>query len=177
VGWRKEPEPLQGRQIDSGIGDGVKCLATALLIFTLEAALAAQAPAPKSAFDVLHESNPSITWNIDSTKTADVDCDGHPDTLMLGYEKDQVAVGIVSGAKRPPRIFLFPITRPDRQDGFCAKPQTINISPLSCDNEGGPLPGCKAIAGCKEFSIPDEGCDAFNFYWDASRATVVWWRH
>ena len=154
----------------------MKWMRTAWLLLALGGAVTAQTPSPRSAVNVLHRSNPAVAWDITSAKIADVDCDGHPDTLMLGYEKDQVAVGIVPGSKRQPQVLLFPI-KAGRQDGFCAKPQAINISPLSCDDDGGPLTGCKVIAGCEEFSIPDEGCDAFNFYWDASRATVAWRRH
>ncbi len=124
----------------------------------------------------LHKSNPTVSWNVSSATTADVDCDGKPDTVMLGSEKDKVVVGVVWGASaKQSQIFVFPV-RGDTQDGFCSNPKTIEVSPLDCQSNDGPLPGCKAATGCKAFSILDDGCDSFNFYWDSSRGTLAWWR-
>ncbi len=136
----------------------------------------AQTPKSKAAAAVLTKSNPTVTWNVGSAKTADVDCDGKPDTVILGFEKDKVFVGIVWGsATRQPQILVFPINSA-AQEGFCSNPTTIRVSPLDCQSDHGPLPGCEVNPSCRDFSISDNECDPFHFYWDSSRGTLAWWR-
>jgi len=151
-------------------------LAISLVLF-LELATAAQIPRTKAALTALQNANPAVDWNIDSAKTADFDCDGKADTVMLGYQKDRVVVGVVwASPRRPPQILSFPIGVPT-QDGFSSPPKLLNIQPLDCTtNDGRPLPGCRATPDCKAFSIPDDDGDPFNFYWDSSRSRVAWWR-
>ena len=86
---------------------------------------------------------------------ADVTCDEKPDTVVLGSEKNDVIIGIVSGT--PPnktQVFSFPV-RGGTQNGFCAFPTRIEISPLDCEAEGGALPGCKPIKACRAFTVID----------------------
>ena len=123
----------------------------------------------------LQKSHPEVSWNTKSAILADVTCDGKFDAVVLGSQKDTVVVGVVSGAPDKAQLFLFPIRR-DTQDGFCAVPKRIEASPLDCQTDEGPLPGCKPIKGCKEFSVIDDECDSFNFYWDSSRKSLAWWR-
>jgi hypothetical protein len=123
------------------------------LVVILKVAAAGQT-ACSDALAALHKLNASVDWNVSSAEIADVDCDGKPDTVMLGSEKDKVAVGVVFAVPgKQPQIFMFP-TRADRQDGFCSKPQRINVSPLDCQSDDGILAGCKAITGCKAFQFP-----------------------
>jgi hypothetical protein len=64
--------------------------------------------------------------------------------------------------------------RSDTQDGFCAFPTRIEISPLQCAIDDGPLLGCKPIKGCQAFTVVDDECDSFNFYWDFSHKSLRW---
>ena len=125
--------------------------------------------------DVLRHSRPSTSWDSASAKTADVDCDGKPDTVMLGSDKGKVVVGVVWGTHKQPQLFVFPIRR-DQQDGFCVAPKRIEVTPIDCESDEGSLPGCQATKGCKAFSLSDDECDPFNFYWDAARKKLAWWR-
>jgi hypothetical protein len=154
----------------------MKLMSAVCLLLILDRTAVAQQAASEAALKKLQASNPSAHWNSKSAETADVDCDGKLDTILLGSEGDKVVVGIVWGSPaRPPQMFSFPINS-SAQDGFCSKPSSIRLSALDCGTDGATLPGCKAIAGCKEFSIPDNNCDAFRFYWDSSRRAVAWWR-
>lgn len=154
----------------------MKWLGTLILVLTLEPSTFAQTSTSKLAVTSLQKSNASVNWNVNSAKTADVDCDGKPDTVMLGSEKDKVFVGVVWGSKaKQAQIRMFPINSA-AQDGFCSNPRTISISPLDCQSNDGPLPGCKVVPGCKGFSVSDNACDPFNFYWDVTRGTLEWWR-
>jgi len=47
--------------------------------------------------------------------------------------------------------------------------QFIKTSLLNCAD-------CKPTKGCHSFTVIDDECDSFNFYWDSSRRTLAWWR-
>lgn len=136
----------------------------------------AQTSKAASAVEMLRKARPTISWNAKSAKVADVDCDSKPDTVVLGSENGNVVVGVVWGASKQPQISVFPLRR-DTQDGFFEAPTKVEVSPLDCDSdELGPLPGCKVIKGCKAFSLSDDECDPFNFYWDSTHKKLEWWR-
>jgi len=132
---------------------------------------------PQGALKALRDANPEVGWSASSAKTADFDCDGKADTVMLGSEQGRVAVGVVWGApKKHPQILTFPIGKPT-QDGFSNQAKTIDTFALDCkDKNGRILPGCRITPACREFSIPDDDTDPFNFYWDSSHDALRWWR-
>jgi hypothetical protein len=154
----------------------MKCLTLPVVVLIIGFVASAQTGS-NAAATALRKLNTTVDWNVSSAKAADVDCDGKPDTVILGSERDTVVVGVVWGkASKQPQVFMFPVGRP-AQDGFCSNPTTINVSPLNCQtNDGRPLPGCKVAAGCRAFAIPDNDYDPFNFYWGSSRAALSWWR-
>lgn len=43
----------------------------------------------------LRQSHPEMQWATNSARLADFDCDGMPDTVVLGSEGNKVALGIV----------------------------------------------------------------------------------
>ncbi|HTS06290.1 MAG TPA: hypothetical protein VMP68_11970 [Candidatus Eisenbacteria bacterium] len=137
---------------------------------------AAQTPQTDVAIGQLQKLHPAATWKNKSAAVSDVTCDGQPDTIVFGSENGKVLVAVIPGGNpSKPQIFDFPLAR-DKQNGFCAAPTRINISRLDCDSEEGTLEGCKSVKGCKEFTVDDDDCDAFNFYWDSSQHKVRWWR-
>jgi len=137
----------------------------------------AQVSKPEGVVNELRKSHSAVKWNSKSAIVADVTCDGNLDTVILGSEKNNVIVGIVSGAHpNKTKVFSFPI-RPSTQDVFCAFPTRIEIAPLDCKSETGALPGCKPVKACQAFSVSDNKCDPFNFYWDSSTKSLVWWRN
>jgi hypothetical protein len=149
--------------------------------FIIAALLAASANAQVSKTDdmvsKLQKSHPEVSWNSKSAILADVTCDGKFDAVVLGSQKHTVVIGVVSGA-HPDKVqlFSFPIRR-DTQDGFCAVPKRIEASPLDCETNEGSLPGCKHVKGCRGFTVMDEECDSFNFYWNSFSKSIAWWRH
>jgi len=139
-------------------------------------------PVPNSAIAVLHTAKPAVGWDAKTAVSADVTCDGKPDTVVIGYEKKkEVAwLGVVPGsdknrASRP--ITMSFLVGKHTQDSFCSLPVQIKTGPIECDdNELGALPGCKRVKGCSDFSIVDTDCDSFYFYWDSSHKKLAWWR-
>jgi len=127
--------------------------------------------------DALRKAHPDVKWNSNTAVVADVTCDGSTDTVILGSQKTKVWVAVVSGKQhRNDQIFSFPIGS-DKQNGFCSVPTRIEIRPLDCKSDQGTLPGCKPIESCREFTVIDNDCDPFNFYWDSSRKSLAWWRN
>jgi hypothetical protein len=137
----------------------------------------AQVSKTEAAISELRKSHPAVNWDMTSAVVADVTWDGKLDTVILGSEKGNVVVGAVSGAhSNKTQVFSFPVEG-GTQDGFCAFPTRIEMSPLDCESEKGPLPGCKPIKACRAFIVVDNECDPFNFYWDFSRKSLAWWRN
>lgn len=147
------------------------------LVLILEPAIAAQISQTTAAVNALQKASPAVDWNVGSAKTADIDCDGKADTVMLGSQKDQVVVGVVwASSQRRPQILSFPIGV-QSQDSFTSHPNTIDTQPLDrMTNDRRPLSGCRTVPGCMAVTVPDDGSDPFNFYWDASEGKLTWWR-
>lgn len=140
----------------------------------------AQEPAAlATAANVLREANSKVAWDEKTAVVADVTCDGKADTAFIGYEGDMVWLGVVPGSKqnkpRKSMTIRFYVGK-HSQDSFCAVPVRIEAYPIECENEDGNLPGCKPVKGCSGFSLVDEACDSFHFYWDSARSSLTWWR-
>ena len=135
----------------------------------------------ESALKLLQTTSPGIDWDNKTQNLADVTCDKLMDTILVGYAKnDEVWVGIVPGSNDSenvkPMIFKFRVGK-QSQDSFCGIPVRVETSPITCsDEEIGTFPGCRPIKGCKDFSLIDDMCDSFHFYWDATNKKLVWWR-
>jgi hypothetical protein len=116
--------------------------------------------------------------DIKTAVIADVRCDGKPDAIMLGSEGEKVWVGVAgdSDSRHTPITNSFVVGK-QSQDSFCSIPKRIEVASLDCDTGDGTLPGCKKIKSCQSFSVVDDDCDPFNFYWDSARKTLRWWRN
>ena len=125
----------------------------------------------------LRKTHPTVKWRSQPIAIADVLCEGKPGTVVLGSGKNDVVVGVVSGLRQhKTEVLSFPI-RSQTQNGFCGVPVRIKVYPRDCETDLGALPGCKPIKDCRSFSVIDDECDSFNFYWDSSRRAIRWWRH
>ena len=157
----------------NGSTTGLTLLVALWVFFSTEAS--AQQP---SAIDVLRGRHPDVAWDANGAVVADVNCDGLADTIMVGYMPDRVWLGVVPGrieGAAIPITATFSVGR-HSQDSFCSTSVRIEMSPLECQNEDGPLRGCKRVAGCFGFSLVNDDCDSFHFYWDSSTKTLTWWR-
>ena len=125
----------------------------------------------------LRKLQPDIQWNEKSAVIADVNCDGKRESIVVGKQKSDVVVAIVSGQRQDKSdLMSFPIDSAT-QNGFCGVPVSIEISPLDCASNGDALPGSKPVQGCQQFSVVDDECDPFNFYWDSAHKRLAWWRN
>jgi hypothetical protein len=153
----------------------MKGFAVVVVWLILQCVASAQMSGP-SALNALRQVRPTAEWNLGSAKMADFDCDGRRDMVLLGSEKNTVIVGVVwASQSKQPQVLVFPVGR-QTENAFCSNPKKIEIVPLTCQSDAGPLPGCNVVAECKAFSVADQDCDSFYFYWDSSRLGVSWWR-
>src|SRR5205085_4410797 len=147
-----------------------------LALFAI-ASTAQQNHAKKTGINVLRKARPSTTWHTDTAIVADVTCDGEPDTIVIGSEAEEVWVGVVQGSKnnkkQQPILFNFRLGAA-HEDRFCARPVRIETAPIDCNDDAGPIRGCKIAKGCRQFAVIDDECDSFHFYWNDSRKTLEW---
>jgi hypothetical protein len=132
-----------------------------------------------STIKALQAANPKVKWDTTRSSVADVTCDGKLDTVTVGYLDQTVWLGVVPSARAntPSKAIIakFAVGAHDRAS-FCAVPVRVLVYPIRCQNEAGALRGCKSVKGCAGFSLTDDECDAFHFYWDSSRKTLKWRR-
>ena len=148
-----------------------------LVAISLAIETAAQVSKSDVAVNHLAKVHPEVQWDHKSAVIADVNCDRQKESIVLGKEANEVVIAVVSGERQDkPELRYFPI-HSGTQDGFCTMPVRIEVYRLECDSDEGSLPGCKPVKGCQAFTVRDDECDGFNFYWDSSRKSLVWWRH
>lgn len=153
----------------------MNCHAAIGLLVVAVSAFAQSASPAKDAVHALQRSHPEIKWITDSVTLADVNCDGKPDTILLGSHRDLVAVGIVWGQGSEQTQVLTFALQTGSQDSFCARPTQIKISEQDCNTGEYSLPDCRPNPSCHDFSIIDHECDSFNFYWDSDHKRFAWW--
>lgn len=156
--------------------------------------IAAQSQVNSSAGKRLKEQHPRVEWNATSATTVDIDCDGKPDTFVWGIDNEVSREFVIKGKpeRHTRREIVLGFERvgaaktqteniPFRKDtgyyGFCALPETIEVTPLTCEWEEGLLPGCKTNQRCEAVWVRDGECGEFFVYWDSSRKKVTWVRH
>ena len=150
--------------------------AIAILCSVSASPAVASETANASAISTLGKAQPSVRWDEKSVVVADITCDGKPDQIAVGYGQDEsVWVGLIQRGGHPITM-QFPVGK-HSQNSLCSTPVHLETSSLVCsDEEMGDLPGCKEVKGCSAFSVVDDSCDSFHFYWNASRKKLVWWR-
>ena len=127
----------------------------------------------------LHAADPSAPWSSGWSEKADVTCHGQKDIVVVAHDAHKVWLGILRTAQYTTHaqtmVLHWPLAH-GVQSAFCAVPTKIEFYPRTCEGDDGPLQGCKPIAGCMAFSIDDDECDGLNFYWDAGKHGLSWWR-
>ena len=152
------------------------------MVMALLAPLAAHAekiPVAPEVAAKLHAADPSAPWGSGWSERADVTCHGQKDILVVTHDAHKVWLGIVRTAQYTTHAQTMALQWPlahGIQDAFCAVPTKIAFYPRTCKEDDGRLPGCKPIPGCMAFSIAGDERDGLNFYWDAAKHGLRWWR-
>ena len=152
------------------------------IVMALVAPLAAHAqktPVVPEVAAKLRAADASAPWSGGFSEKADVTCHGQKDIIVVTHDAHRVWLGIVRTAQYTTHaqtiVSQWPIAHGNR-GALCAAPTKVEFYPRSCRNEDGRLTGCKPIAGCMAFTLPDGECGGFNFYWDDARHMLRWWR-
>ena len=123
--------------------------------------------------------HPSVKWDAKSVVEGDFDGSHQRSFAALGYTDGRVIVAVGRKAADGSVIaqyLEFGIDRA-RQDAICSVPARLEVHPLTCADDGEPLPGCKEAPGVSGLSLDDGECDPINMYWDHSRKHMAWWRN
>lgn len=132
----------------------------------------------QTPLEILRSKAPGAMWDEGISVRADVTCDGVADVVMVGHETNVAWIGVVPGLsseQSEPIASSFPIGT-HSQGSFCSKPVKIEAYPITCEDEDGALPGCQPVKDCQAFSVIDDACDSFHFYWDSDQKRLTWWR-
>ena len=93
--------------------------ARTLILSAILLPIAAAQVSNTDALNDLRKTHPTVKWRTQPLAVADVLCEGKPGTVILGSEKDDVVVGVVSGLREhKTEVLSFPI-RSGTQNGFC----------------------------------------------------------
>lgn len=128
----------------------------------------------EDAIALLKKAKPRVPWDVGFHLDHNLTCTGELDYLSVSTDGESVWVGYVPSVPRAsrPTIMQFPIGK-WTQGSFCKLPMEMQSYPNKCEAEGGStLPGC--MRGRWNFSLVDNECDAFNFYWDTTQKKLVW---
>ena len=156
--------------------------------------LALQAQDSTNAAARLKKDHPKIQWNAATATKVDIDCDGKPDTFYWGIDPEvehtyyihgknekyiyaEIAFGFEFGNNTKTQTLNVPFFKNTGYYGFRTEPNKIDVQPLSCDWEGGAIPGCAKNDRCESMWIRDgKGFEGYVF-WDSDRKQVSWIRH
>jgi hypothetical protein len=137
----------------------------------------------EEALPILKQTFPEFRWDYKTAIQADIDGDGVPDIAMLGYMKDQAAVGVVLGKKKDGKVVVKYLAF-DRGGGsqraMNGRTGKLYVYP---DGEGprealGELPeGYKICNDCFEIEVVgDMDTDPIWIYWNHVTNDLSWWR-
>ncbi len=146
--------------------------------------LAACAPAPgnaRAAVSLLEAADSAVAWSADSAIIGDIDCDGLPDTALLGHGRADVRVGIVFGMTKPPSITTIEIA-PSVQTALPTANVRLVVDDMDYDPtnvaEGGPGPleGFRRSKSCVGLNLSDGDTDSMHMYWNHVAGRLDLWR-
>lgn len=137
----------------------------------------------EEALPVLKQKFPKFRWDYNTAVQADIDGDGMPDIAMLGYTKDQAAVGVVLGEKKDGKQvvkYLVFDRGGQSQRAMSGRTGKLKVYPddKSPQDALGKLPeGYKICDDCFEIEVVGDGdSDPIWIYWNHVTNDLGWWR-
>lgn len=110
--------------------------------------------------------------------TADIDCDGIPDTARLTYIESHVRLTVTRGKDKTTQVLEFRLGDSMAQDALCGTEATLEIEDLDYDLteifgepvEVEPSPTCKGLR------LAAGECDSMHIFWNHQTRHIDWWR-
>jgi hypothetical protein len=141
------------------------------LIGLIGCAGTARPAGPRTAVDLLRQTEADTVWDANSVLHGDFDQDGVEDSALAGIKGgDLFVVGIVKGPVGPSsRHSMLKFPWGDGDEGsLCSKNAKISVETIKEDDP----PGRKGVG----INLHDDQCDAFHIYWDPGQKDYDWWR-
>ena len=73
-------------------------------------------------------------WDVGSKRLADIDCDGTPDELLIGYTKTVFQLKVISSSTKGPSTLNFGLGQPGKQAALCGTTVSIRLYETDIDS-------------------------------------------
>ncbi len=160
-----------GRPVERSAGRGLPALAPDVVRWLLLVPVLALAPAAGAS---------GFMWDEGSRHAADIDCDGTPDEILIGYAGSAFRLQVVPSSKGMPVTLDFGLGQAEEQAALCGTRVKIRLYETDSDaieeEFGTVFEGYRSAPGCFEISLEDEQCDSIKRFWNHDKGTLDWWR-
>jgi hypothetical protein len=121
-----------------------------------------------------------VRWEYDSKRIADIDCDGYPDEIIIGYLKSKFQIKVIPSSTKIPSIITFGLGDPMQQDGLCGLEVELTFYPSDSDaieeEFGEVFEGYKSGPNCLDINLSAGDCDSIHVFWNHDTKHINWWR-
>jgi hypothetical protein len=131
-------------------------------------------------FTALTISANEIDWDSDSKKLTDIDCDGIPDEVIVGYSDTTFQLKVTPSSSNVPLKLEFALGNSFNQAALCGT--TVFIKTYQTNSEsikeefGEVFEGYQSAAGCFDINLSGGDCDSINVFWNHKTKGLNWWR-
>lgn len=120
-----------------------------------------------------------VIWKEASSVSADINCDGIPDTAKLGFLDNYVRLLVTINPDGPSQFIDFGLGMPSQQDAPCGRDPVLTIEYMDYDLVeifGENPEGFKRSKTCKGLNINAGECDSMHIFWNHETNHINWWR-
>jgi hypothetical protein len=129
------------------------------------------------ALQMLSTARPDVQWDAASVLSADFDCDGRRDQVLLGRSPGKVFIGLVRAVPSKPEILEFAVDA-SLQAAICQEPAKVEVESLDYDpaDAVGKIPGFRRSRTCRGIQLSGGDCDSVHIFWNHQTKHLGSWR-
>ena len=121
----------------------------------------------------------TIKWDDSSIVSADISCDGVPDTAKLGYIENRVRLSVTIGTSGETQSIEFGLGESGYQGSLCGTDAILKVTDMDYDLVeifGENPEGFKQSKTCKGLNVSAGECDSMHIFWNHKTKHINWWR-